>query len=204
MMPSGAAMPSVTLKGHGLIALNNNSHNVITGGSFDLLHTSLVTLINVDNTITGAGTIGGNGLVLNNKIGGEIDATDATPLIIDTGTNTVTNAGILGSTASCTLFIASALNNTGTLNTNGGAIAVEGAVSGTGVANISDSGQVEFGAASTNGVKFLPGSTAFSSSTIRQGTTAPFRALTPPTRRSSTSPTSKKPLRPRHSAAATC
>jgi hypothetical protein len=80
-------------------------------------------------------------------------------LIIDTGTNTVTNAGILGSTASCTLFIASALNNTGHLNTNGGTIAVEGAVSGTGIATISGSGQVEFAAASSNGVKFLPGST---------------------------------------------
>jgi hypothetical protein len=159
MMPSGAAMPSVTLKGHGQVVLNNNSHNFITGGSFDLLHPSLITLINIDNTITGAGTIGGNGLVLNNKSGGEIDATVATPLIIDTDGNTVTNAGILGSTASSTLFIASALNNTGQLNTNGGTIDVEGAVSGTGVATISGSGQVEFAAASTNGVKFLPGST---------------------------------------------
>jgi hypothetical protein len=159
MMPSGPAMPSVTLKGHGQIVLNNNSHNFITGGSFSLLTPSLITLINIDNTITGAGTIGGNGLVLNNKAGGEIDATVSTPLIVDTGTNTVTNAGILGSTASCTLFIASALNNTGHLNTNGGTIDVEGAVSGTGVATISDSGQVEFAAASSNGVKFLPGST---------------------------------------------
>jgi hypothetical protein len=158
MLPSGAAMASVTLQGHGLIGLNNNSHNVITGGSFSLLHPFLVTLINVDNTITGAGTIGGNGLVLNNKAGGEIDATASTPLIIDTGTNTVTNAGILGSTVSSTLFIASALNNTGQLNTNGGTIDVEGPVSGTGFATISGSGQVEFAAASTNGVKFLPGS----------------------------------------------
>jgi hypothetical protein len=159
ILPSGPAMPSVTLKGHGQIVLNNNSHNFITGGSFSLLNPSLITLINIDNTITGAGTIGGNGLVLNNKAGGEIDATVSTPLIIDTGTNTVTNAGILGSTASCTLFIASALNNTGHLNTNGGTIAVEGAVSGTGIATISGSGQVEFAAASSNGVKFLPGST---------------------------------------------
>ena len=101
MLPSGPAMPRVTLKGHGQIVLNDNSHNLVTGGSFNLLNPSLITLINIDNTITGAGTIGGNGLVLNNKAGGEIDATVSTPLIIDTGTNTVTNAGILGSTASC-------------------------------------------------------------------------------------------------------
>jgi hypothetical protein len=159
ILASGAALPRVTLQGHGLIALTNNTHNLITGGSFDVLNPSLVTLINIDNTVTGAGTIGGNGLVLNNKAGGEIDATASTPLIIDTGTNTVTNAGILGSTASCTLFIASALNNTGHLNTNGGTIDVEGAVTGVGIATISDAGQVEFAAASSNGVKFLPGST---------------------------------------------
>ena len=179
ILPSGPAMPSVTLKGHGQIVLNNNSHNFITGGSFSLLNPSLITLINIDNTITGAGTIGGNGLVLHNKAGGEIDATVSTPLIIDTGTNTVTNAGILGSTASCTLFIASALNNTGHLNTNGGTIDVEGAVSGTGVATISDSGQVEFAAASSNGVKFLPGSTGvliLDNSAAYHGTVSGFDA----------------------------
>jgi hypothetical protein len=159
VVPSGAALPKVTLQGHGQIALTNNSHNLITGGSISLSNPTPITLINVDNTITGAGTIGGNGLVLNNKVGGEIDATGSIPLFIDTGSNAVTNAGILGSTASCTLFIASALNNTGKLNTNGGTIDVEGAVTGTGLATISSSGQVEFAAASSNGVKFAAGST---------------------------------------------
>jgi hypothetical protein len=92
---------------------------------------------------------------LNNKAQGVIDATNSyLPLIIDTGANTVTNAGALKADYGSELFIASNLNNTGTLNATYGTILLAGTVTGTGTATINGTGQVEFGAASSNGTKF--------------------------------------------------
>ena len=146
---------SVTLSGTGSILLSDNSNNLITGPG----HSSPVTLINAGVTISGAGTIGGNCLTLNNRTGSLIAATGVNPLIIDTGSNAITNSGTLQANASSELFIASAVSNTGTINANSGTVFLEGADSGTGRAVINGTGQIEFAAASSNGVKFAAAST---------------------------------------------
>jgi hypothetical protein len=110
-------------------------------------------------TISGAGTIGSGNLILNNQKNGVIDATGTNPLIIDTGANAVLNAGTLQADLSSTLFIASAVKNTGVLKANGGLIMTSGPVTGSGSGSIVGTGQIEFGAASSNAVKFETGST---------------------------------------------
>ena len=110
-------------------------------------------------TISGAGTIGGGNLILNNQKNGLIDATGTNPLIIDTGANAVVNAGTLQADVSSTLFIASAVKSTGVLKANGGLIMTSGPVTGSGSGSIIGAGQIEFGAASSNAVKFETGST---------------------------------------------
>ena len=71
----------------------------------------------------------------------------------------VTNAGSLNADAGAELFIDSSLVNTGHLNSFGSTIVAAGNVTGTGTAIINLDGQVEFGAASSNGTKFTTGST---------------------------------------------
>ena len=110
-------------------------------------------------TISGAGTIGGGNLILNNQKNGLIDATGTNPLIIDTGANAVVNSGTLQADISSTLFIASAVKNSGVLKSNGGLIMTSGPVTGSGSGSIVGTGQIEFGAASSNAVKFETGST---------------------------------------------
>ena len=127
----------------------------ITGEGF---RPAVVTLVNVNNDISGAGTIGGGNMALSTGRG-VIDAMGPSQLIIDTGLNAVTNAGSLNADAGAELFIDSSLVNTGHLNSFGSTIIAAGNVTGTGTAIINFDGQVEFGAASTNGTKFAKGST---------------------------------------------
>jgi hypothetical protein len=61
--------PGLTLSGHGTVTLTDNFQNGIQGDG------SGSVLVNVDNTISGAGTVGGNQLGLNNSKSGVIDAT---------------------------------------------------------------------------------------------------------------------------------
>ena len=94
---------SATLQGGG---------TVIMGGSdaFIRAASSGATLINVKNTISGAGTIGagdGHLTLVNSSI---VNANSASPLTISTG-NTVTNAGTLEATSSGSLVIADSINN---------------------------------------------------------------------------------------------
>src|SRR5262249_50706271 len=110
-------------------------------------------------TISGGGTIGGGGLTLNNQTKGIVDANSSYSLIIDTGANTVTNTGTLKAEAAGELFIASNLNNKGSLYASNGTILIARTVTGTGTATINGTGQVEFGSASSNGIKFAAGST---------------------------------------------
>ena len=109
---------TVTLQGGGTVTLEAGSHIA------ELLADtgSVVTLDNIDNTISGYGTFGsGDGhFALTNELGGTIDATGGT-LTLDTG-NTVSNAGTLEATSGATLEIVNGtVANTETieLNANG-------------------------------------------------------------------------------------
>lgn len=158
---AAGSLRQVTLEGRGLVNLGDDTlASGITGTG---PNAPVVTLVNVNNTITGAGIIGGGNMALNNESGGLIEATATNPLIIDTGPNTVTNAGTLAALnfGSSELFIGSALVNTGHLISFGSKSTVIAAapVTGTGSAIIDGNGVVEFAAASSNGTKFSAGST---------------------------------------------
>ena len=79
------ASTATTLTGGGRIFMGEGSH--ISGGD----------LINVDNTIAGAGSIGAGGLHLVNEAEGVIDAVGGY-LTIDTGSDTLSNGGTLEAT----------------------------------------------------------------------------------------------------------
>jgi hypothetical protein len=158
---AAGSLRQVTLEGKGLINLGDDTlGGAITGTGPGA---PVVTLVNVNNEIGGAGIIGGGNMALNNETGGLMEATHANPLIIDTGPNTVTNAGTLAALAlgSTELFIDSALVNTGHLISfgDGSSVIAAAPVTGTGSAIIDSNGIVEFAAASSNGTKFSAGST---------------------------------------------
>ena len=119
---------SISLMGTGQIILSDNSANSITGDG------SGETLTNLTNTITGAGQIGGGSLALVND--GVIDATGSNSLVIDTADNAIVNKG--------------------TLQADGGTLAVQSAVTGGGNAII-NGGTIAFGAASDANVSFTAG-----------------------------------------------
>ncbi|MER9425168.1 VCBS domain-containing protein, partial [Mesorhizobium sp. M0317] len=136
----------VTLQGGGQILLSDSAANVISGTGPD------VTLVNVDNTISGAGQLGGGMLSLDNS--GTIIATGSNALVIDTGGSVVVNSGTLEATGSGGLTITGGLANSGMIWANGGNIAINGQVTGDGDATIGDLSKLEFGAASSTDVKF--------------------------------------------------
>jgi hypothetical protein len=158
---AAGSLRQVTLEGKGLVNLGDDTlANGITGTG---PNAPVVTLVNVNNIISGAAIIGGGNMALNNESGGLIEATATDPLIIDTGPNTVTNAGTLAALnfGSTELFIDSALVNNGHLVSFGSdsTIIAAAPVTGTGSAIIDGNGVVEFAAASSNGTKFSAGST---------------------------------------------
>jgi hypothetical protein len=140
---------SVTLQGGGHVTLSDNDNNVIFGGA------SNATLINADNTISGAGQIGAGQMTLVNA--GTIVADGSHALVIDTGANTVVNTGTLAATGTGGLVVSSDVDNTGVLSAQGGTIAIHGDVSGHGSADIAAAGSIEFSAASDANVAFATG-----------------------------------------------
>jgi Ca2+-binding RTX toxin-like protein len=137
---------SMTLQGGGNVVLSDNDHNVIFGA------VPSATLVNVDNTISGAGNIGAGSMTLVNH--GTIVANGSHALVIDTGSNAVVNGGTLSATGAGGLVIASALVNDGSLWANGGNVSVEGDVSGSGSATISGDVVLSFGGAAAQAVLF--------------------------------------------------
>jgi len=137
---------SVTLQGGGHVVLSDDSNNVIFGGS------SNATLINVDNTISGAGQLGAGQMALVNA--GTIIADGSHALVVDTGGSAVANSGILEASGSGGLVVDGAVNGAGSLWANGGAVTIHGDVTGHGSASIDGSGVLEFGAASDANVGF--------------------------------------------------
>ncbi|RWI93539.1 MAG: adhesin [Mesorhizobium sp.] len=137
---------SVTLEGGGQVVLSDSAANVISGTGPD------VTLVNVDNTISGAGQLGDGMLGLDNR--GTIIASGSNALVIDTGGSVVTNSGTLEATGSGGLVVAGGLANSGMLSANGGNIVIHGEVTGDGDATIGNLSKLEFGAASSTDVTF--------------------------------------------------
>lgn len=136
-----------TLDGGGQVVMSDSDQNVIFGGTSDTL------LLNVDNTISGAGQLGAGQMTLHNE--GVINADGTQALVIDTGANTIVNSGTLEASGSGGLIINSDVTNTetGQLWAHGGNITANGAVNG-GAALIDDAGSIEFGAAASTNVNF--------------------------------------------------
>jgi hypothetical protein len=96
--------PTVSLTGGGTLLLSDNANNQIFGSN-----SSDDRLINVNNTIEGAGVLGinngNNPLALTNESAGVIDANDSIALVIETGGPTLINDGLLEATGSGGLVI---------------------------------------------------------------------------------------------------
>ena len=119
----------MTLAGGGVLLLSDNGANQIYGAG-----TAGDTLLNLDDTIAGAGQIGvnagTNALALVNDAGGTIDATSAVnALVIQTGGPAVINAGLIEATGAGGLQIANATTlistATGELLAAGGVITLQ-------------------------------------------------------------------------------
>ena len=137
---------SVTLQGGGTIVMSDNAYNIIFGGSEDAI------LVNLDNTISGAGQLGAGQMTLANA--GVISANGVNALRINTGTNKVLNTGTLQSVGTGGLQVISDLINTGLIWANGGNVVIDGDASGAGIAMISGMATLEFSAASDQHVSF--------------------------------------------------
>lgn len=98
------------LQGGGKVTLTDDFNNIIEGTA------AANTLLNVDNTISGAGKIGNGQMTLINAAKGVINANGTVHLlVIDTGSNVIRNAGTIEATSATKLFIDSPIVNTGTL-----------------------------------------------------------------------------------------
>jgi autotransporter passenger strand-loop-strand repeat protein len=115
---------NVTLSGNGRVALSDDAHNAIFAAN-----NAPATLTN-GNVIFGAGQIGaGDGnLALINQ--GTVDANTVNALVIDTG-NQVSNTRLLEATGAGGLMIDDALNNTGTIEAQGGNVTIAASLSTT-------------------------------------------------------------------------
>ena len=129
----------LTLEGGGHVDFSDSNSNIIVGTTPD------ATLTNVDNTISGAGQLGEGQLRLHNE--GTIIASGGNALTIDTAANAIVNSGTLEAVGSGGLDIHSDIANFGLLWANGGSIAIDGDVSGTGSALINGAALFEVGGA---------------------------------------------------------
>jgi hypothetical protein len=118
-----------TLVGDGSIFLGVPAAHMIIG------QTSAATLTNQNNTIVGGGRIGDGKMGLVNEAHGIIETGNAA-LTIDTGANVITNGGTIVAKGAGALTVASAIDNTGVLETFKGNLTLDGAVTGTGSAII--------------------------------------------------------------------
>ena len=162
---------SLTLQGGGHVVLSDDSHNVIFGGAAN------ATLVNVDNTISGAGQIGAGQMTLVNA--GTIVADGSHALVIDTGAHAISNSGTLEATGSGGLVIESDLANSGSLWANNANLTVHGGVTGSGSATISGTATLEFGGASTEDTSFAnvgDGTLKLDHSSAFTGTVSGFNA----------------------------
>ncbi len=99
---------AVTLTGGGHLVMGDSANNRLYGSN------SSLQLVNVNNTISGAGQIGVGGLNLVNDAAGLIDATGTNSLTINTGSDLTFNTGTIESTSAGGLVLQnSAIDNAG-------------------------------------------------------------------------------------------
>ena len=113
---------TVTLTGGGTVLLDNNNLNRIYGAvATDIL-------VNVNNTIEGAGQLGTSQLTLVNDAAGVINANDSDGLALTGGGTAVVNSGLIESTSTGGLYIETAVNSStgGTILANGGDVYLNG------------------------------------------------------------------------------
>jgi fibronectin-binding autotransporter adhesin len=113
---------NTTLSGGGQVTLSDNPANLMFGDA------AADTLVNVNNTISGAGDIGDGQMILKNELAGVINAVGANALVINLGNQALTNAGLLEGTGAGGLIIDAAIvdNTTGSIKANANsAIAIE-------------------------------------------------------------------------------
>jgi hypothetical protein len=138
------------LLGGGKVNLNGADSAIISGGAG-------TTLLNVNNSITGAGVIGDANMTVNNEAGATIDATGTSGLMLD-ASNTIYNAGTIESNSAGGLTIEAAMYSPGNLIANsGGDIVAEDAVSGPGLTTINGTGSITFGGENDSNVTFGAG-----------------------------------------------
>ncbi len=114
-------MGDTTLQGGGNVVMSNSASNQIFGNNC-AFH-----LINVDNTIAGAGVIGGAAnMILVNQAKGVINANQETSLTVRTDAKIITNAGTMESTGTAALNGGLVIWNTA-VNNEGGTIQAVGA-----------------------------------------------------------------------------
>jgi hypothetical protein len=144
------AAGGATLSGGGRLELTNAAANTVVGAS------AAATLTN-DDLIFGAGDLGDGTMTLDNGAAGIVEADDSVALAINTGTTAITNAGEL--IAVTALTIDSPLDNTGVLLADGGALTADGAVTGTGHAEVEGAGTLILKGAFNENVTFAASST---------------------------------------------
>ena len=118
---TGTVATTVTLNGGGQILLSDNVNNYILGGIAG------DTLINVNNTFSGAGQLNSN-LVLVNQSAGVFDASGASSFVFNTGSNVISNYGLLESTNTGGLVLQTVIDNfsAGTISAAGGNVFLDG------------------------------------------------------------------------------
>lgn len=109
------------------------------------------TLTNVNNKMDAAGYLGMGQLTLINQTHGTITGSG---LVIDTGSNTIMNAGEIVAEARSGVLVKSAIDNTGLLYADAFKLIVDGAVTGTGRAEINGS-LLAFGSSFNEDVTFI-------------------------------------------------
>jgi hypothetical protein len=137
----------------------------LTGGRLELTNSAANTIVgaNAGATLTtndviyGAGDLGDGTMSLDNGATGVIEGDDSVALTINTGANTISNAGdIIALTA---VTIDSAVSNTGLLLADGGTLTAQGAVTGSGHAEVEGAGTLIIQGAFNQNVNFAAGST---------------------------------------------
>ena len=141
------AAGGASLTGGGTIALSNTATNSVHGAS------AAATLTNGD-LIRGAGKLGGGVMTLVNTKAGTIESAGTLTLTIDTGANTIANAGLIEALGGGGLAIKSAVNNTGTLESDNGTLTVNGAVTGSGLVSWCVGGVAGFASTISENVGF--------------------------------------------------
>jgi len=123
------AAGGATIGGAGEFILSSNATNSFYGAG------SSATLT-VNGKVYGAGQLGVGQMTLIIGAGGFVDGYTTTPLTINTGANAITNAGTIFAIGAGGTVVDSAVTNTGKLYADGGTLTLNGAVTGTGVGDI--------------------------------------------------------------------